>query len=78
MDIPVDKDMISEHLSQCRRHVSEGEKHIARQREIVAELARDGRDTTLARELLGHFEETQALHVAHRDRLAYELSKFSD
>lgn len=46
-----------------------------RQREIVAELERDGhhRSAALARELLDTFEKIQAMHVAARYRLLDEL-----
>jgi hypothetical protein len=42
-------------LAQAERHVSEGEKTIAHQRAILAELERDAHDADakLARELLG-------------------------
>ncbi len=41
-------------------HVCEGERHLARQREIVAELKDDGRDLETARNLLARFEERAA------------------
>lgn len=46
-----------------------GERHIARQREIVADLHHKGFRTDLADELLNLFEQMQLLHVAHRDRI---------
>jgi hypothetical protein len=64
----VDQDMIKRHFEQAERHVALGKKHIARQREIVAELERDGHDTRSARSLLSQFEELQKMHVADRDR----------
>ena len=66
--------MLEEHLAQCERHVALGERHLSRQREIIAELDRGCRDSTRARELLVIFGETQAMHVAHRDRLRDELA----
>jgi hypothetical protein len=66
--------MLEEHLAQCERHVALGERHLSRQREIIAELDRGGHDSTKARELLVIFGETQAMHVAHRDRLRDELA----
>jgi hypothetical protein len=68
-----DRTMLLEHLAQAERHVAEGERDIARQREIIAELERDGRDTTLARALLEQFEEVELLHIEGRDRLRKEL-----
>lgn len=49
-----------------------------RQREIVAELERDGHDVSEARKLLVQFEELQAMHVADRDRLIDELAAAAD
>jgi hypothetical protein len=46
----------------------------ARQRGIVAELAKDHHDVRFARELLALFETTQALHIADRDRIRAELA----
>jgi hypothetical protein len=61
--------------SQAERHVNLGESHIARQREGVVELERDGHDTTEARRLLANFEELQGMHLADRDRIRYELAQ---
>ncbi|TGP21451.1 hypothetical protein EN827_22600 [Mesorhizobium sp. M1D.F.Ca.ET.184.01.1.1] len=46
-----------------------GERHIARQREIVADFHHKSFRTDLAEELLALFEQMQLLRVAHRDRL---------
>lgn len=64
----MDRAMIAEHLSQAERHVLDGERHVARQRELVAELERDGHDTQQARDFLLQFEDLQRLHVADRGR----------
>jgi hypothetical protein len=48
-------------------------EHVRRQRELVEWLRKAGHDTSKAAELLHMFEQTQALHVAHRDRLRAEL-----
>jgi hypothetical protein len=61
--------MLQEHLAQAERHVVEGERVIARQRDVVAQLERDGHDSTDAMLLLYQFEEIQYLHVDHRDQL---------
>jgi hypothetical protein len=37
--------MLKVHLDMAERHVLDGERHIARQRKIVAELERDGHDS---------------------------------
>jgi HEAT repeat protein len=68
--------MIERHLTQAEGHVALGERHIARQIEIVAELERDGHEQTAiaARELLAMFEQTHKSHVEDRDRLRAELA----
>jgi hypothetical protein len=62
-----------ENLALAEEQVALGAKHVARQREIIAELERDGHDTTRACASLTEFEELQAMHVAERDRLLREL-----
>ena len=62
-----------EHLALAEEHVVLGAKNVARQREIIAELQRDGHDTTQAWALLTEFEQLQAMHIADRDRLLGEL-----
>ncbi|TGQ71001.1 hypothetical protein EN829_001030 [Mesorhizobium sp. M00.F.Ca.ET.186.01.1.1] len=56
-------------LALLEQHVLLGERHIARQREIVADFQDRGFRADLAEELLELFEEMQLLHIAHRDRL---------
>ena len=69
-----DPAMIRDHLAQAERHAAEGASRVARQREIIQRLVKGGHDATEARELLRQMEETQALHVAGRERLRRELS----
>jgi hypothetical protein len=42
----VDRTMLKRHLDLAGRHVHDGQEHIARQREIVAQLERRHRDST--------------------------------
>ncbi|RWA62140.1 MAG: hypothetical protein EOQ27_15760 [Mesorhizobium sp.] len=56
-------------LAMLEQHVLLGERHIARQREIVADFHHKGFRADLAEDLLTLFEQMQLLHVAHRDRL---------
>ncbi|TIX16220.1 MAG: hypothetical protein E5V46_03325 [Mesorhizobium sp.] len=56
-------------LAMLEQHVLLGERHIARQREIVADLHQKGFRADLAEQLLKLFEQMQLLHIAHRDRL---------
>jgi hypothetical protein len=60
-------------LEKAERHVVEGEGQIAKQEQIVAELDRDGHDTTEARRLLKNFYLTQRQHVEHRNRILKQL-----
>ena len=55
-------------LSRAEAHVVNGQKRIAKQHEIIAELDREGQDTAPAKDMLASFERTQAMHVANRDR----------
>src|SRR5262249_52945160 len=72
-----DRTAIRESFSMARRHVAMGERHIARQREIVARLERNGHDSLDSKRLLGYFEELQNMHMAHRDRLEKVLAEVS-
>ncbi|EGE58904.1 hypothetical protein [Rhizobium phaseoli] len=69
----MDRAMVEKHLQQAREHVASGELHLARQREIVAELISRGADVMEAKRLLTNFEESQITHVAHLERLKAEL-----
>ena len=73
----MDRAMFEQHLAQAEGHISLGERHIARQRELVSELERGPYDTTEARLLLANFEEVQKMHVVDRDRLRRELEQHS-
>jgi hypothetical protein len=73
----MDRSLLFELLAMTDRHVAEGEQHIARQRVLIDELERDGHDTKSAIELLSVLEQTQAMHVAHRDRIRADLTSAS-
>ena len=66
-------DSTLEQLANAERQVSEGQSRIDRQRQIIAELERDGQLSWDTAELLRRLEVLQAIHVAHRDRLRKEL-----
>jgi len=71
-----DRASIERFLARAEAHVVQGEKHVARQKEIIAGLERDGHEdaSRTARELLATFEMTQEAHVGDRDRLRAELA----
>ncbi len=73
----MDRETIQLHLAQSEMHVCGGERHVARQREIVAELKDDGRDLETALNLLARFEELYAWHLIDRDRIRRELEALS-
>ncbi len=52
----MDRELWEQHLALAERHIVDGEATIARQRQIVAELERDGHDTARARALLAQFQ----------------------
>ena len=64
---------LERHLALAERHVAQGEAIIAKQRRIVDKLEQGGHDAGEARGLLALFLESQALHIADRDRLRGEL-----
>jgi hypothetical protein len=72
----MDPAMIRRHLELAQRHVVEGERHIARQRETVRKLELRNPDSVtlrIARGLLQEVERAQKVHVADRDRLREQL-----
>jgi hypothetical protein len=71
----MDREMLKRHLAEAEEHIATDDKNIARQREVIAQLERDGRDTVSARSFLQEFEQLQARHIAERERLLRELSE---
>jgi hypothetical protein len=65
----MDREQLLQHLAQAEDHVAAGTQHVARQREIIAEVERDGHDAPQAKALLEQFEQLQEMHVVDRDRL---------
>lgn len=61
-------------LALAEGHVDQGRRHVARQKEIIAELGLAGHPTALAETLLTSFEQTLVTHVEHRDRMLAELA----
>jgi hypothetical protein len=70
----MDRAMLMRHLAQAEQHIADGERHLTRQRATICELEQDGFDAVAARALLASFKQTQALHVAHRERVSAEIS----
>jgi ribosomal 50S subunit-associated protein YjgA (DUF615 family) len=70
----MDRAMVTRHLQEAQEHVKLGLQHVSRQREIVAELERDGHDVTAAHRLLANFERMQETHEADLHRIERELA----
>jgi hypothetical protein len=56
-------------LEMVQRHVREGERHVALQREIVAWHLEHGNLGDQSERLLANFEDMQRLHLEHLARL---------
>lgn len=70
----MDTVLLLEHLAIAERHIEQGERLLAKQRTLLAELDRHNHDSSGARAvLLATMAETQALHIADRDRILREL-----
>ena len=73
MSSHMNRAMLEAHLVATERPLAEVQRHVAYQRELVAQLERDGYNTAEATRLLKQFEEVLAMHIADRDRLRKEL-----
>ena len=62
-------------LEMAEKHVLDGERNIARQKELIAEMASLGVDVSRYQTTLANFEETQRLHVEHVRQLKQDLVK---
>jgi hypothetical protein len=62
------RETLARHLAQAEVRVAVGQKHLGRQKEIIAELDQAGHDAGTARALLVVFEATLVLHMADRDQ----------
>jgi hypothetical protein len=73
--MPSDRNILSQHLAEAEEYVASGQRIVARQRELVAQLERDGHDSRQARELLAEFEATLGYQIDDRNRLRAELGE---
>jgi hypothetical protein len=71
MDLPLAR----RHLAEGEEHVALGARHIARQVQIIDALARANQHTRLAFDLLDNYCQLQVCHIAHRDRIRKKLEK---
>ena len=70
-----DRETVEKALQQAVRHVAEGQRVIDHQRATLRHLESHGHRTRAARKLLAQFEEVQAMHIVHCDRLISELAR---
>jgi hypothetical protein len=68
------RETLVRHLAQAEARIALGQKHIARQYEIIAGLEQVGHTAVTAKALLVVFEATHALHIADRDQIATEIA----
>jgi hypothetical protein len=69
----MDHALLAKHLEDAERQVVLAKEHIARHEAVIADLERDGHDTTQARTLLETLLESQALHEQHRGWLLRQI-----
>jgi hypothetical protein len=72
---PMDLRIALAHLAEAEQHIALGERHIARQIEIIDMLGRGGHPTELATQVLKTYRELQITHLAHRDHIRNELEQ---
>jgi hypothetical protein len=70
----MDRETLGDHLARAEEHVALSEKSILRQRELIAELERQGLQAEEPRKILALLEDLQDIHSANVDRLRIALS----
>ena len=71
----MDRAVLEFDFARADEHVVQGMQHIARQHAIIKKLERRGHDVSAAMNFLDLLQQTQALHMLHRDRLACALEE---
>ena len=76
--LSMDRPLLLDRLAMTERHIRQGERHLLRQHQIVAELELHGRGQSqtanMARDILQTFEMAPAAHIADRARLMAMLT----
>jgi hypothetical protein len=75
---PAGREAILKKLEEIDRQIALGKEHIAKQREMIEELDREGHDTSAAKELLETFLATQAAHEERQRTLIEDLGGTRD
>lgn len=73
--MPADTRTLQEKLAEADRHINHAEDLIARQRNIVADLQRDGHDLEKAQALLSTMIEALEQMYRHRSVIEAELAR---
>jgi len=68
----MDRTTLEERLRQADEHIAIGERHIDRQRRLIAEMAREGQKADEALRVLGTLEAGLRAEIADRERLRSE------
>lgn len=66
--------LLLDQLADAERSIVENETRIRLQKQVIAERERAGRDSEIAKELLGMLQGSHTLHVATRDRIKAGIS----
>jgi len=74
MATAMERAVTRERLEQAVQQVSDGERQVARLREMIAQISRQTQDIQPALNLLHQAEQALASHIANRDRLRRELA----
>ena len=69
----MDRPVLLRRLVEAERHLAAYEHVVARQRHVIATIARGGHDTADDSALLREFQGIRATHLADRNRLRVEL-----
>ena len=74
----IDREKILKHLARVMNQVAESEETVARHRQAMAELERDGQDVSLALKMLKYVEHVQSTNLAEQRRLEKMLGEKID
>jgi len=76
--MPIDREKILKQLARVHNQAAEGDGSLARHRNAIAELERNGQDASLARKMLAYAEHVQKMNSAERQRLEQIFSEKID
>lgn len=74
----MERAILEKHLAEAEARVALGERHVEQQRALILKLESNGCASAEARALLKLFEELQAEHISHRNRLRHQLGMTSE